>query len=349
MKSPSIPTEYMVRVECMTYNHAAYIEDAMNGFCMQETDFPFVCVIVDDASTDGEPEVIRNYLEQHFDLTDTHYARTEETNDYVLSFARHNTNHNCFFGVLFLKYNHYRKKGKNPYFEEWSQAKYIALCEGDDYWTDKRKLQEQVNALNRHSECSFCSTGSLIRRIDDTYLDRTIKEDNTAIYIFGIEAWERKPISKTFTLLIRREALKAALSSVRNYKNTIDMHLSYHLIKLGKCAYIPKPMAMYRITGEGAWTSLSWAQQKKWQYSIYRELYIKNNKDKDIYDLYFNSIVEIVQKVGVNDFQLVKEAIGAARNLKDWNLALSMALHFIISKLRANIAFRTRLRKLIAS
>ena len=54
--------KWMVRVSCMTFNHHAYIEDAMNGFCMQETDFPFVCTIVDDASTDGEPEVIKKYL-----------------------------------------------------------------------------------------------------------------------------------------------------------------------------------------------------------------------------------------------------------------------------------------------
>ena len=61
--------KYMVRVSCMTYNHASYIEDAMNGFCMQETSFPFVCTIVDDASTDGEQDVIQKYLNEHFVLT----------------------------------------------------------------------------------------------------------------------------------------------------------------------------------------------------------------------------------------------------------------------------------------
>ena len=54
----------------MTYNQASYIEDAMNGFTMQQTDFPFVCIIVDDASTDGEPEVIQRYLSTYFDLED---------------------------------------------------------------------------------------------------------------------------------------------------------------------------------------------------------------------------------------------------------------------------------------
>ena len=60
--------DFLVCARCFTYNHAPYIEDAMNGFCMQQTHFPYVCVIVDDASTDGESEVIKNYLQTHFDL-----------------------------------------------------------------------------------------------------------------------------------------------------------------------------------------------------------------------------------------------------------------------------------------
>ena len=69
--------KYLVRVSCMTYNHAPYIVDAMNGFCMQETDFPFVCTIMDDASTDGEQEVIKKYLTDHFDLNDQTIVRNE--------------------------------------------------------------------------------------------------------------------------------------------------------------------------------------------------------------------------------------------------------------------------------
>lgn len=88
--------KWMVRVSCMTYNHAPYITDALNGFCMQETTFPFICTIVDDASTDGEQEVIKQYLHEHFDLEDTSIVRNEETKDYTLTFARHKTNKNCY-------------------------------------------------------------------------------------------------------------------------------------------------------------------------------------------------------------------------------------------------------------
>lgn len=100
-------SNYTIYIECMTFNHAPYIEDAMNGFCMQETRFPFVAVIMDDASSDGEPEVIKQYLHEHFDLEDKEIARNEETDDFILTFARHKENHNCFFAVYLLKYNHY--------------------------------------------------------------------------------------------------------------------------------------------------------------------------------------------------------------------------------------------------
>ena len=82
---------YSVCVRSATYNHSQYIEDTMNGFTMQKTDFPYVCCIMDDASTDGEPEVIRQYLKEHFDLEDKSVVRNEETDDYILCFARHKT------------------------------------------------------------------------------------------------------------------------------------------------------------------------------------------------------------------------------------------------------------------
>ena len=102
--------EFKVRINCMTFNHAPYIMDAMNGFCMQQSTFPYVAIIVDDASTDGEPEIINRYLQDHFDLEDKGIVRNEETDDYVMTFARHKKNQNCFFAVFLLKYNHYSKK-----------------------------------------------------------------------------------------------------------------------------------------------------------------------------------------------------------------------------------------------
>lgn len=151
---------FLVYVHCITFNHAPYIVQVLDGFTMQETNFPYVCCIIDDASTDGEPEIIRKYLQDNFDLEDKSVVRNEETDDYVLCFARHKTNKNCHFAVLWLKYNHYSvKKQKRPYIAEWvNNTKYIALCEGDDYWIHPKKLQMEVDFLEKNEEYGLVYT-----------------------------------------------------------------------------------------------------------------------------------------------------------------------------------------------
>ena len=197
-----------VRVSCMTFNHASYIIDTMNGFCMQQTSFPFVCTIFDDFSTDGEQEVIKQYVKENFDLEDQGVVRNEETDDYVLSFARHKTNHNCFFAVYYLKYNHYsigKSSRKNDYCKKFTeQVKYIALCEGDDYWTDPYKLQKQVDYMEAHPECGLI------------YSDFCIFHQNT-------QEMERDMIK----------------SGRRSQINSFEEHLS-------KAAYIAPPSWLYR-------------------------------------------------------------------------------------------------------
>ena len=128
------PINYLVRVSCMTFNQASYIEDAMNGFTMQETKFPFVCIIVDDASTDGEQEVIEGYLKEHFDLEDKAIVQQEETDDYVRTFARHKSNYNCYFQTKLREYLFLHKQAKilRQYFAQASkkQARYPYQKEG---------------------------------------------------------------------------------------------------------------------------------------------------------------------------------------------------------------------------
>ena len=87
--------KYTVAIECMTYNHSNYIIDALNGFVMQQTDFPYVAIVVDDASTDNEPEVILSFFEKEFDFTN---STREETDDYIRIVAKHKTNLHCIFG-----------------------------------------------------------------------------------------------------------------------------------------------------------------------------------------------------------------------------------------------------------
>ena len=156
----SIISNFKVCVRCMTYNHAPYIEDAMKGFSMQKTNFSFVCCIIDDASNDGEQEIINIYLKEHFDLDNNAIAKNEETDDYTMTFAQHKVNKHCYFAVFFLKYNHYQiKKSKELYFTRWAlETNFVAMCEGDDFWISSDKLQKELDYLENHQEKALVYT-----------------------------------------------------------------------------------------------------------------------------------------------------------------------------------------------
>lgn len=119
-----------VLVKCHTYNHEKYIGQALSGFVMQKTAFPFLVLVIDDCSTDGTADIIREYESRYPDI----------------------------IKGIYLSENHY-SQGKSmsihtePYEKE---ADYIALCEGDDFWTDPLKLQKQYDQLESHPECTIC-------------------------------------------------------------------------------------------------------------------------------------------------------------------------------------------------
>ena len=149
--------DFLVGIHCITYNQSSYITDALNGFTMQQTNFPFVAIIIDDASTDGEQDVIRKYVEEYFDHTIESGYREWETEDAYWSFARHKANVNCHFVTVFLKKNLYQEPNKkSELIKKWMDVKYIAICEGDDYWIDSSKLQKQVDYLVMHEDVSLC-------------------------------------------------------------------------------------------------------------------------------------------------------------------------------------------------
>ena len=243
-------------VRCFTYNQSPYIEEAMNGFTMQQTSFPYVCCIVDDASADGEQKIIKHYLEEHLNLKDKSVVRNEETEDFVLTFAQHKTNRNCYFAVLFLKYNHYLKKSKMSYIAEWhDKAKYIAMCEGDDYWTDPLKLQKQFDFMEAHTECSLCfhsnydlypSNEKIIRKPEK------IKEFYTpedAIYGGG-------GFMATNSMFYRGNLVNYNdLPYFWKCSPVGDLPLMLYLVSKGTIGYIDETMSVYRRQAVGSWST----------------------------------------------------------------------------------------------
>lgn len=117
----------LVSINCITYNHEPYIGDAIESFIMQQTDFEFEILIGEDCSTDRTREIIAEYVRLYPKRIK---LITSEKNVGGMQ-------------------NFYR-------LHQSSKGKYIAVCEGDDYWTDPFKLQKQVNYLENNPECTLC-------------------------------------------------------------------------------------------------------------------------------------------------------------------------------------------------
>lgn len=260
--------KWKVFVRCMTYNHSAYIEDAMNGFTMQETTFPYVCMIADDASTDGEQDVIKEYVEKHFDLEDQSIVRKDETDDYIRVFAQHKTNKNCFFVVLYLKYNHYRKKAKAPYYAEWANnAKYCAMCEGDDYWISPNKLQTQVDYMDSHPECSMCFHNAFIYNMQHrtASIFSHYNEGELSVHD-AISNW----LVPTASMVYKMELEKRPEWVVRVYSG--DYTLILKCLAAGKIWGFNKVMSVYRQNWAGTSVSALMQSHKRVHYEDHKKL-----------------------------------------------------------------------------
>lgn len=242
--------KFMVCVRCFTYNHAPFIKETINGFVIQRTDFPFVCVIVDDDSTDGEQDVIKKYLYNHFDVYSTSGNITEETEDYSLIFARHKENINCFFAVYLLKYNHWGKKSKMGYISKYlNGSKYIALCEGDDYWISENKLQKQVDFMENHADYGLIHTmfqSYPLKRFGSKVPQK--KEDNYFLEVLSGDY----PIG-TLTVLYRQSTYKSLpLLFIGKGFLRGDYPLWIEFAYYSKIKYLHDNTAMYRILENSA-------------------------------------------------------------------------------------------------
>lgn len=236
---------HLVGIRCSTYNQESYITDTMNGFASQQTDFPFIAMIVDDASTDTQPQVISEYVDQNFDEIE-HFV----THASYITYARHRTNRNCYFLILYLKENHYQKGihyKKLDYLVPWRKdIRYEALCEGDDWWTDPLKLQKQVEYLEKHTDCSLCCTGYASFRLKDGLVR---KGDGKEKDITLRNLMRRNSIG-TLTVMYRRSLYDDYQRDVLPFMPKFrmgDLPLWIYLAWRGRIHKLPDETAVYRV------------------------------------------------------------------------------------------------------
>lgn len=249
----------LVAIHCIAYNQDKYIRDALEGFVMQKTDFPFVAIVHDDASTDNTANIIREYAEKYPDIIKPIYE-TE---------------------------NQYSKPGQ-PLGELMMQAinktgaKYVAYCEGDDYWTDPLKLQKQVNFLESHPDYSMvcCNADNYIqteeRLIKCQFIKKGSFDTNYLIIQNNID---------TCSTMLRRDLLNSYYKETRLHSSGLsfgDYQLWLYMSLLGKCMYLSDIMCVYRICPSGVSKMKHDAQRIKWMHSRLKVLdYFVNNYNID--------------------------------------------------------------------
>lgn len=245
--------KFKVAVRCFTFNQSRYIEETMNGFTMQQTNFPYVCCIVDDASTDGEQQVIIEYIKEYFDITDTAVAYQKETDYAHVVYAQHKINKNCFFAALFLKENHYsQRKSKMAYLKEWNDGvPYEALCEGDDYWIATDKLQMQADFLDENPEYGLTySQAFMCNQNGEIY--KSIILGSSGCHSFS-EMIEQNPVPTLSTMFRRALYEKYRICIKPNPLWKMGDYPIWLFFSLNsKVHFFEKPLAVYRVLSESA-------------------------------------------------------------------------------------------------
>ena len=215
----------MVSIICNTYNHEPFIKDALDSFVMQKTTFPFEVLVHDDASTDNTAEIIRVYEARYPNLIKPVY---ETENQY----SKRN-------GAI----------GKIQYGR--AHGKYIALCEGDDYWTDPLKLQKQFDAMEDHPEIDMCSHAASMRR-DDKILGVISPRDRACVIPVENVISGGGGFFATNSIFYRR-SMREITPKFAQYLS-FDYTLQIWGALRGGILYLPDIMSVYRVAVPGSWT-----------------------------------------------------------------------------------------------
>ena len=250
-----MPATPLVSICCLTYNHAPYIRDCLDSFLAQQTTFPIEILIHDDASTDGTDDIIRQYASRYPDIILPLY---ETQNQYTRGFA----------GKMDIVFNYSRARGR-----------YIAYCEGDDYWTDPLKLQKQVDFMEGHPEYSICFHRC---RLYNENTGKFYKDGCGRLFAKGqdgvditVDMFLKDWITQPLTMLFRRDSFSKEWQ--KKYKHYRDQHEIYHLLQAGKGYLFAFVGGVYRMHSGGVASQISRAEYCKITLPIDREFYHKTH------------------------------------------------------------------------
>ena len=217
-----------VSVICNTYNHGEYIKSALNGFVSQKTDFGFEVLIHDDASTDNTQDIIREYEKRYPDIIKPIYQTENQYSQRIP------------IGPTF----------QNPRI----RGKYVAFCEGDDYWTDPYKLQKQYDFLEDHPDYSMCASSTTwLNMMTGRTENRGKIDKDRDISIEEIILEEQGRIFQFAAVMVKTQVW----TDVPQWRKPFpigDLPLALRAALAGKVRMLADNMSVYRYYSKGSWT-----------------------------------------------------------------------------------------------
>ena len=213
---------------CLTYNHEKYIRKTLEGFLKQKTKYNFRIIVHDDASTDSTQLIINEFTQKYPEK----------------------------FITIFQKENQYSKGIRiyDNFISPIINTKYIALCEGDDYWCDENKLELQLEYMENNPECSLCIHNTLMISENGESLNKTFNYIGVSKKI-SIEELIMKSICQTSSYLYRSE-YRNVPADLR-VPGIGDYPLRLWLALHGAVFYIDRVMSCYRVGVVNSWSLIN--------------------------------------------------------------------------------------------
>lgn len=268
--------DIVVSVLCITYNQEKYIGKAIESFINQKTDFKYEILINDDASTDKTAEIIKEYQKMHPDKIRA-FIQTE----------------NLF------------SRGINPtdVIYRQSKGKYIAMCEGDDFWVDCNKLKKQIDFLEKNEDYALCTHAAYMAKESGKYSEKLVIRPFTYSGEITTEQVLERWLFPTCSLVYRKSCRPEIENPYRGDCRSGDFALTTYIALHGKVYYMDELMGAYRYQSVG---SITWGRKKnisnvindnnkyiamldrldRYTNELYHDI-IERNKDNSKFEIYY--------------------------------------------------------------
>ena len=304
-----------VSVIMITYLHDKYITDAIKGVINQRCYFNVELIIADDNSPGQTKTVVDNFLKE-----------SNVPKNIKVTYKKHTVNKGANRNYLWAV--------------NGAKGNYIANCEGDDYWTDPLKLQKQVDFLEKNEDYVMCFT----RFQTKNETTGVFRQDNNGHYFseinkvvdFDFEKFYKGWHIGTQTVLFKNNP--SIMNNFSKYNQPRDVTLYTELLKLGKGACLKDITAVYRITGQGVYTSIDKKGQIKKGAEVYQDIFTIN-KNNYYLKLKYRKFLKPYLKQLLNDVKLFKflnEILHSYRLTNDINY-LKEDLDLLLKKIKSKL------------